>query len=225
MQLMKRIILLFVFAVCGLGRVQAQQTEIAFGLRGGNNALFGDFATLSFEADYSAKQLFAIRGGVQHNTFARSAAEVRPKLFCDLKFGKLAAELLLSYTYQSSINNYAVGGGVVLNNRHIWATLGYYYRIMTRATSTIHEPFNIYYELGIRCLPNRERWDMNIILSNSRLCELERHYQPSLTVEGWWFPLQCLGVQLGTTYKAAGAFNISSDYYQLYANLGVCYRW
>jgi hypothetical protein len=54
---------------------------------------------------------------------------------------------------------------------------------------------------------------------------LERHYQPSFAVEVWWYPNEKWGVQLGANYKPAGMFNISSDYYQMYGNIGVCYKW
>ena len=223
---MKKIflLLLLVFGV-GVGSARAQQGEVLLGVRGGDNALFGSFAALSVEAEYSWDRHFAVRGGVQYNTIERGAVELRPQYFYELNFGRIYAELLLNYSCQNSVNNYAVGGGAMLDSRWGWATLGYYYRIMTRGVDAIREQFNIYYELGVRCLPKLEMWDLNVIFSNSRFCELERHYQPSLLVEGWWYPLQQLGVQLGASYKSAGMFNLSSDYYQLYANVGVCYRW
>ena len=223
---MKKIILLLLLALgLGAGKAQAQQGEILLGLRSGDNALLGSFSALSVEVDYSSEKHFSLRGGVLYNSIERGVVELRPRYFCNLNYGRLSAEFLLHYTHQNRVNNYAVGGGVALDVRRVWMTLGYYCRVMTLGADVVREPFNIYYELGVRCLPRRERWDLNVILSNSRFFELERHYQPSLVVEGWWFPLTRLGVQVGATYKPAGMFNLSSDYYQLYANVGVCYRW
>ena len=223
---MKRfIVLTLLMAVVGIGGVRAQGGDVTLGVKGGENALFGPFAALSVEAKYEAKAHFALRGGAQYNTYNRVAAEVRPQYFYDLNFGRISGEVLLNYTYQSRLNNYSVGCGASLDVRYIWVTLGYYCRIMTMAADRVVEPFNIYYELGIRCLPKREQWDLNIILTNSRRFELERHYQPSFALEGWWYPLEKLGVQVGVNYKPAGMFNISSDYYQFYANVGVCYKW
>ena len=103
--------------------------------------------------------------------------------------------------------------------------MGYYSRAMMQGGDTINEQFNIYYELGIRCLPKLEKGDLNVIFTNSRIFELERHYQPSFAVEGWWYPTDKWGLQVGVNYKPAGMFNISSDFYQVYGNVGVCYKW
>ena len=223
---MKKIILLLLFALgLGAGKAQAQQGEVLLGLRGGDNALLGAFGTLSIEVDYSFERCFSLRGGVLYNTIRRGVVELRPQYFYNLNFGRILAEFLLHYTHQNRVNNYAMGGGLALDVRRVWASLGYYYRVMTLGVDSVSEPFNIYYELGVRCLPKRESWDLNVILSNSRFFELERHYQPSLSVEAWWYPLSQLGVQVGAAYKPAGMFNLSSDYYQLCANVGVCYRW
>ena len=223
---MKKIFLLLLLALgLGAGKAQAQQGEVLLGLRGGDNTLLGAFGALSVEVDYSFERNFSLRGGLLYNTIGRGVVELRPQYFHDLNFGRISAEVMLHYTHQNRVNNYAVGVGAMLDCRPIWVSLGYYYRAMTLGANTVGEPFNIYYELGVRCLPKRESWDLNVILSNSRFFELERHYQPSLSVEAWWYPLSQLGVQVGTTYKPAGMFNISSDYYQLFANVGVCYRW
>ena len=204
---------------------QAQSGDVSLGAKGGYCAPFGSFAAVSVQAKYAAAKHFALRGGTQYNTIARTTAEVRPQYFHDFNFGRISAELLFNYTYQSRLNSYALGCGATLDILHIWATLGYYHRTMTMTSDKVCEPFNIYYELGIRCLPRREKWDLNVILTNSQLLELERHYQPSVAVEAWWYPLEKMGIQAGVNYKPAGMFNISSDYYQFYANVGVCYRW
>ena len=223
---MKKIILLLLLALgLGVGKVQAQQGEVLLGLRGGDNALLGAFSALSVEVDYSSEKHFSLRGGALYSAIEHGVVELRPRYFFNLNYGRISAEFLLHYTQQNSISNYAVGGGLAFDVRRVWASLGYYCRVMTLGVDAVREPFNIYYELGVRCLPRRERWDLNVIFSNSRFFELERHYQPSLVVEGWWYPLTRLGVQVGATYKPAGTFNLSSDYYQLYANVGVCYRW
>jgi hypothetical protein len=223
---MKKIFLLLLLAVgVSVGRAQAQQGEVVVGLRSGDNATLGTFTALSVEAEYSSSEYFSMRGGVLYNTIKRGVVELRPEFFLDLNYSRISAQFLFNYTHQNRVNNYAIGGGAMFDGHRVWATLGYYYRVMTLAGDAVQEPFNIFYELGFRCFPGRERWDLNIIFSNSRFFELERHYQPSLSAEAWWFPLKRLGVQVSANYKSAGMFNISSDYYQLYANVGICYRW
>lgn len=223
---MRRLVLLITFLLSvGVSVVRAQCGEAAIAVRVGHNAMFGPFAAFSGVVRYEVKDCFALRGGAQYSTIGRTAVELRPQYFHDFGFGRLSGELLLHYANLNRLNNFAIGVGASLDIRYVWLALGYYFRSMTLAESNIGEPFNIYYELGIRCLPKREKWNLNVVLSNSQLLELERHYQPSLSLEGWWYPMPKLGVQLGLNYKPAGMFNITSDYYQFFADLGVCYRW
>ena len=222
---MKRLLILCALFFIGMGGALAQSGEVALGVKGGNSALFGSFAAISVEADCEVVEDFSLRGGAQYNTIGRTAAEIRPSYLHDFKFGRLSGEVLFNYTNQNRMNHYAIGCGVSLDIPGLWVTLGYYHRTTTLGADKLYEPFNIYYELGVRCLPKIEHWDLNIIITNSEIFELERHYQPSFALEGWWYPLEKLGVQLGVNYKPAGMFNISSDYYQIYGNVGVCYRW
>ena len=222
---MKRLLILCALFFAGIGGATAQSGEVALGVKGGHSALFGSFAAVSAEADCEVVDGFSLRGGAQYNTIGRTAAEIRPRYFHDFNFGRLSGEVLFDYTNQNRMNNYSIGCGVSLDMPGVWVTLGYYHRTITLGADKVYEPFNIYYELGVRCLPKIENWDLNVIITNSEIFELERHYQPSFALEGWWYPSKRWGVQLGVNYKPAGMFNISSDYYQIYGNVGVCYRW
>jgi hypothetical protein len=219
------VILVIAIALAITGKVEAQSGEVALVVKGGHNSPLGAFTAVAVQTKYAAERDFALRTGVQYNTIARVTAEFRPQYFHDLSFGRVSAEILFNYTYQSHLSNYAIGCGATLDIPRLWATIGYYHRTMAMGKDALYEPFNLYYELGIRCLPKREKWDLNVIFTNSQLFELERHYQPTLAVESWWYPLENLGVQLGVNYKSAGMFHLSSDYYQIYGNVGVCYRW
>ena len=222
---MKRVLLLLILFTTCAGAVSAQEGRAMLGVKGGHNALFGHYASISADVDYEAQRHFAIYGGAQYGTIGSVAAELRPQYFHDFNFGRLSGELLLGGVYQGSVHNYVVGCGVELDVSYIWATLGYYHRTLKLGNESLLEPFNIYYELGIRCLPMCKLWDLNVVVTNSRHFEVERHYQPSLSVDAWWYPCDRFALQFGVCYKPAGMFHISSDYYQLYASVGVCYRW
>ena len=203
----------------------AQEGNLNLNLKGGNNAALGYFAALSLDACHSMEKYFSVEGGFQYNSLKGFVAEARPACFYDFSAGRLSVEALLHYSPYSGIHNYALGGGVSFDSRYISATLGYYYRAFATDGNTLSEPFNIYYGLTVNCLPTVSKWDLKFSLSNSRIFELERHYQPSLFVDAWWYPADKYGITLGVCYKPAGMFNLSSDYYQLYANIGGCYRW
>lgn len=205
--------------------LNAQDSGISFRLRAGDTTPFGGFAAVSADVNHSFENNFAVNGGVQYNTIGRTATEIRPAYIFDLENGSLSTKILLHFSHQSSIDNFAVGFGADYSYKWLFLTAGYYYRQYSSNGSSLTEPFNLFYECGFNCLPNRSEWDLNIYVTNCELFELERHYQPSLMVQGWWYPNDWLGVNLGVSYKHTGMFGIASDYYQLYGSTGICYRW
>lgn len=217
--------LLLVLLLSLSGLLNAQNGFIEVGARGGNNATFGNFGALTLAAQHHFEGDFSLKGGVLTTSYERLSAEIRPAYRLQLPFGTLRFEALLHYTDQSNMGNFALGGGVGIRTNRLWATLGYYHRTLESSGDRLAEPFNIYYELGVNCLPSLADWDLTVALTNSRFLDLERHYLPTLAVDGWWYPYEKMGVTLGIHYTPTGVFFISSDYYQLLTNIGVCYRW
>ena len=128
-------------------------------------------------------------------------------------------------SWKNDINNYVLGGCVGIDVRNLWIKAGYYHRTLVSGSNKLAEPFNIYYSFGVSCLPKVEDWDLEVEFTNGRLFDLDRHYLPSLAVDGWWYRSDKVGVNLGVCYTPTGVFHISSDFYRLYTTLGVCYRW
>lgn len=221
---MKRI-LLIVCMLAGAMTMSAQEGNVMLGIRAGHNTMQGGFATVSLEAEHALERHFAIDGGVQYSTTGNIATEMRPAYFYDLKWGRISAEALLHYSNISTINNLAAGAGLALDTKWIFCRLGYYYRAFGASADWIREPFNIYYTFGVNCLPDVPKWDLRLYATNCERFELDRHYQPSLVVQGWFYPGERFGITLGVNYKPAGMFHLSTDYYQVYTKAGICYRW
>lgn len=203
----------------------AQNSEVAVGLRAGHNAAFGGFAALSVEGSHTFGQCLHISGGAQYATFGRTALEARPAYLWHRNWGTISAEALLGYTHQTSVSNLVAGAGADLAGRWIGFKLGYYYRLYGHRGQSICEPLNIYYELRANLLPNIERWDLQLAITNNEIFEIERHFQPSFLAQCRYFPQQRLGLSLGLGCKPAGMFNMSADYYQTFIKFGVCYKW
>lgn len=220
----KRHIALLLF-LCLSSLIYAQEGYVELGVRGGNNVAFGNFSAITLKAEHNFGDNFAIKGGISQTSYERLATEVRPSYYYDLGFGRLNFEGLVHYASQNNLYTYALGGGVGITTTRFFATFGYYYRALKGNSSTLTEPFNLYYRFGVSCLPEVKDWDLLVTFSNSHLLDLERHYQPSLSVDGWWHLSERLGATLGVCYKPTGIFHISTNYYQLYANFGVCYKW
>lgn len=195
-------------------------------LQGGHSAVWGRYGAVGMSAYYSLPQYFAVQGGVQYNITNCVVADVRPAFIYHIASGRLHIEALCHYTMvQHSAQSLCFGAGVGFTGKYIWCNAGYYYRTLGISALTVAEPFNIYYELGVNCLPNVESWDLTVAVTNSNMYDLERHYQPSLQVDACWHTTPSLGLLCGVRYKPAGMFNLSSDYYQLSVNVGVVYRW
>ena len=224
MKLRKRhTLLLLLLSLSGL--LYAQDGHISASLRGGNNATFGNFSAITIEAEHNFAANVSLKGGLLSSSYERMAAEMRTSYRHDLGFGVLHLEGLMHYAAQSSHSTHALGGGVGLTTSRLFVTIGYYFRTLKNSTDRLTEPFNLYYRFGVSCLPNNPDWDLMLTFSNSHFLELERHYQPSLNIDGVWHLSEKLGATLGLSYKPTGIFHISTTYYQLYANLGVCYKW
>lgn len=205
--------------------LKAQEGSAILGVRAGYSAPFGGFSSISVEADHSFRQNFSLSGGVQYNSIGKTALEVRPSYFHDFDGGRLSAEVLMHRTYISSISNSAIGAGVGFKGQFLYVRAGYYYRVYGSENSQIKEPFNIYYEFGVTCLPGVPKWDLDLSITNCEIFELERHYQLSYIAEVRHYPFDDIGITLGVSYKPAGMFNMSTDSYRFSSKLGVSYRW
>ena len=212
-------------ALCWTTVMSAREGKVQFEARAGHSGTFGAFFAPSLLAEYSLEDYFTVSGGVQYSTVGKTSLEVCPAYFHDLNWGRISAEALIHYTHIFNLNNFAAGAGVYLKTRWIDARLGYYYRLYGNGKASIREPFNIYYRGTIHCLPMSEKWDLDLTMSNCETFELERHYQPSFIIQGWHYPKDFLGITLGVNYTPAGMLHRSADYYKLYTNAGICYRW
>ena len=219
----KYIFLLFAFAFSNL--IYAQENRVELSIEGGNNAVYGNYAAVSMGVCANPCKKFSLKGGLQYDFSSGFVVEARPAYYHDFSKVRLSVEALLHYMPRDIIHNIAVGGGVGVKARYIWAMLGYYHRSIASSLGCFYEPFNMYYELGVNVLPAVEFCDLMFSVSNSRIFDLERHYQPTFAVDCLFYPFSKWGVLLGCCYKPAGIFNITSDYYQFYANLGVCFKW
>ena len=109
--------------------LKAQDDALKVGLRVGHNVPFGWFEAASLETNHTFGEGFSINGGVQYSTMERIAIEARPTYTMHFPWGRLSAEVLMTYTQLSSINNMAVGGGAWVDYGRMNVTLGYYYRL------------------------------------------------------------------------------------------------
>lgn len=221
---MKKLFFTIVLLLCTLGS-SAWAQEVTLGVRGGANTTFGGVGAVSLEGSYDFANRVALRGGVLWSTIGRTAVELRPTYSHELDWGTVSAKAIAHYTQQASIYNLAIGAGVGWSNTALFCSLGYYYRTIGGGGGRIDEPFNLFYEIGVRFLREVEGWDLQVALTNSDMFELERHYYPSLVALCNWSVGESTEVIFGLNYKPSGTFHMSTDLYQIQFRTGVCYRW
>lgn len=224
MNKLRHFLLIIFLASCPFA-LNAQDDELMIKLRTGHNAVFGGFAAFSLETLQDFGNSMHLNAGVQYNTIGKVALEARPACFVDCRWGRISAETLLAYRNIASVNSFAAGAGAEFSNRRLAAKLGYYYHLYGYKGNSVKEPFNIYYELMVNLLPKSESMELQLVITNSEIFELERHYQPSFIAQCSYDLKDYLGLSMGVGLKPAGIFNISADYYQSFINLGICYRW
>ena len=217
-------LLIFFLALQAIS-LNAQEDEITVKIRTGHNASFGGFGAVSLETVQNFDSGFLLSGGVQYNTIGRTALEARPAWSVNYNWGVVSAEALLTYRHLASLNSFAAGAGASISGKWVGFKLGYYYHMYGHGGESIKEPFNLYYELLVNLLPMIEAWDLQLVITNSEIFDLERHYQPTFIAQCRYDLNERLGFSMGIGCKPAGMFHLSADYYQSFLNLGVCYRW
>ena len=193
----------------------------------GHNVFFGKYYSASLVARHSLPRYFGIIGGIQASSLPKWGVDVRPALFHDFPFGRGAVEAVISYTRQSGTGNLCAGVGASLRMLRWWVVLGYYHRTITAIGygQKIIEPLNLLYEIGVSFLPRIPEWDLRLHISNGRMFEIERVYQPTFTAEAAWHPTEKIGLELEAGYKPAGMFHLSHNYYQSFLGLGISFKW
>lgn len=205
--------------------MSAQENLLDVRIKAGDNASFGFFSSFSAAIDHRFADDFSLKGGAQYNTIGRTALELRPHHSFSLWDLDLYTESLFHYANQSSINTIAAGLGLGYSSSYLSVFIGYYYRHFFAKESNWAEEANLYYKFCLSLIPFKETSDIFLYVTNSEMFELERHYQPSLVIQYWKYINESLGIGLGLSYKPAGMFHLTSDYYQTYLNFGLCYSW
>ena len=217
-------LLIFFLALQAIS-LNAQEDEITVKIRTGHNSSFGGFGAVSVETVQNFDCGFLLSGGAQYNTIGRTALEARPAWSVNYNWGVVSAEALLTYRHLASLNSFAAGAGASISGKWVGFKLGYYYHMYGHGGESIREPFNLYYELLVNLLPMIEAWDLQLVITNSEIFDLERHYQPTFIAQCRYDLNERLGFSMGIGCKPAGMFHLSADYYQSFLNLGVCYKW
>ena len=220
---------LAIFLLGGLfiTEIMAQEGGVRATGIGGRNSSFGYFAGTEVAVHHIAQSWFQVSGALRYTSFPEYTLDIRPGIYYNLKSGKIHADILIQGAYQSNIYDLCTGISAGYRHKWFWVSLGYYYRLIQPSDGSrgVSEPRNLMYEAGVSLLPDIQKWDLNMIISNSRLAELERFHQPSLIVEGMYYPLCNLGIHISAALRRAGLFNLSSNCYQEYLSVGISYRW
>ena len=224
---MKRITILAVILLIHISRCAASRSEAGFEAGIGNNVFFGRYYSAALVVRHSLPKYFSIDAGVQGVSLPKWTADVRPAVFHDFSFGRGILQAIFSYARQSGTGNMCAGASASLRMLRWWITMGYYHRtiIAIGYGQKITEPLNMLYEIGVSFLPRIPEWDLLLSISNGRMFEIERIYQPTLAAEAVWHPNPKISLKLGAGYKPAGMFNLSHNYYQSFMNLGISYKW
>jgi hypothetical protein len=228
---MKKLILaLALLLTIGTGQAMAQEpweeNYTSAEIHGGYSSLWGGLYTIVFDVDYAFDRYFAIRFGEEFDFDDFSNTDIRPAFFHDFDFGRFTVEALAHLSVNRDVLGIGLGAGLGLDTKYAWANVGYFHRTFYyEDDTTIKDPFNIYYEVGVHCLPTIESWDLDFSVTNSRLCALDYHYQPTFILTGRCWLMDDLGIELGVEYKPAGIFKQSSNFYKVMGVVGISYKW
>ena len=222
---MKRSILLILSFIVMSSSAFAGSGDVRVTAFAGHNASYGMFGGAETAAFYDFSSSWQFRGAVRYSSYYMGTADLRPAFIYDLEVGRLRVEAIAQYSRLTSTNNICAGVAASLHAKRMWFSAGYCYRMFSAEGSRLCEPVNLLYELGFSFLPDVDRWDLNFIISNSRLARIERAFQPSFILECEFSPSDNFGVIMSVDAMRAGIFNIASVHYQSLLSIGVRHRW
>lgn len=222
---MRKILLILLLYLTMSAVASAGSGDVRLSAFAGHSATYGVSGGTEVCASYESSQPWKVRGAVRYSSYPKYTADLRPSYLHELDFGRLSVETIVHYSRQSSTNDLCAGVAAGLHTRRMWAAVGYYYRTFSAGGSKVTEPVNGLYEVGFSCLPEVDRWNLYLIVSNSRMARLERAYQPTYVLEGEYSPADNIDIVMSIDSMRAGIFNIASVRYQNFLSIGVKYRW
>jgi hypothetical protein len=147
-------------------------------------------------------------GALYFETRAISTVFARNQIF------DLTAALMLGYRMQYI--DVAIGWGTkVIGDMN--------YQLNTNS-EYITEPFNLLYKVQCFVRPQSSPWNLSLAIMDITDWQIERFWQPSAMLSGWYNVDQHWRIYASLYYKTAGMFHLNANMYGIEARVGFDYR-
>lgn len=197
------------------------------------NTTYGSGAALDLIGDFEIGSRFDCEPALQFSTAGVHTAAVQTRSLFPLNWGTLFLKnrIVFKDIARSSMYDACLGLSLGLQCRHIEAEFGMFGRVMDSFSRDIHsldaamcEPFNLIYSIKGILMPPESRWNAWAAISNVDLFQMERMWQPIISVGGCYRINSRISARLDTVCKPTGMFHLNAEFYSISARAGITFR-
>jgi hypothetical protein len=236
---MKKILLIFAFALWSLMSIMAQvqpgsdQYAVSLHVGYGNNLTYGSMANFDISAYMPIHQHFDMQANLRFSTADTYAigVQLRPKF--TLPVGELYLEdrILTNIVARDSYNDFVHSLSVGYMMQYVNVQIGMFTRVIIplpyeyrTGDEMILEPFNVLYKVEAFVRPKTSPWNISLCIANIDQYQMERVWQPMFYLGGWYDINEHWRVRLSGKLKLAGMFHLNAHYYASEIRVGAEYK-
>ena len=201
----------------------------------GYNSTWENYGGLSAYAKFKLPSNFVLSAGVSGLTSNVYNIAAQGEVLFPVKQAYLIY-VTNQYLYRAFVSDnfqeFNAGLSVGFNMNYFGISLGNSFRFMsqfdtytTEQIRYIVEPFNLIYSIEGEFRKRDSDWNIGLRISNLRQFMMERMYQPTFNVYGFYKVLPNLKLYGEFGVEPAGIFNMAANSYDYYLQLGVQWLW
>lgn len=222
-------------ALASIAQIQPTDTKYMISLHTGyaHNLTYGSYSNFDLDVYLPIHQHFDMQTNIRTSTANSHSLgfQLRPKFA--LPMGDLYIEdrLMMRLVARDKFNEFmhAISFGYMM--QYVNIQLGVYTRVIQALPYNPHngdelicEPFDVLYRVEAFIRPRTSQWNISLALANIDNYQVERMWQPTFYLGGWYDINEHWRVRMSGKLKLAGMFHLNAHYYASELRLGAEYR-
>ena len=222
-------------AMASLAQVQPADTAYKISLHTGyaHNLTYGSHANFDIDAYLPINQHFDMQANLRTSTanLHSLGVQLRPKFA--LPVGELYLEdrLMMRFIARDEFNEFLHALSLGYMMQYVNVQVGVYTRVIQALPYVSHsedelicEPFDVLYRVEAFVRPRTSPWNISLALANVDNYQIERMWQPTFYLGGWYDINEHWRVRLSGKMKLSGMFHLNAHYYASEVRVGAEYK-
>lgn len=199
----------------------------------GYNTTYGSSAGIDLIADIPLGASFDCQPALQLTTAGVHTAAVQTRSLFPVGRSALYLKNRIAFkdVARSSMYDACLGLSLGWACQHLDVEAGMFGRVTDSFSRDIHtldaalcEPFNLIYSIKGILRKTDSPWNAWVSLSNVDIFQMERMWQPIISLGGWYNLTDRLSLRLEAVCKPTGMFHLNAEFYSISARAGVTFK-